>query len=356
MIYIKVSENGMLHTFDCTISDSVRYETVKFDFPKSWDGYTKTAVFRNGDIILSVILNSDSDLCVGADECYMPHEVIKVPEFTVSVFGVSGDSRVTASQAAIRVIQSGYGEGGEPSDPTPSEYEQLISLANQTKEIAQSVRTDADNGVFKGDPFTYEDFTAEQLASLKGKDGIDGKDGTNGKDGKDGTDGNDGYTPQKGVDYFTDEDIARLNIPSVDQTYSPNSENAQSGKAVAEAVAIEQKHSDNTFANALKGTKRGTSILIDDVSPVEHNMTVKISSDTVTDLTAVRVIKKNSLGEIVAQYTPTADGIVEGVMSLYPNTTLLTDTEGVIIDCEYNKDTNSFYKKIGDIETLLGGI
>lgn len=77
----------------------------------------------------------------------------------------------------------------------------------------------------KGNPFTYEDFTAEQLASLKGKDGIDGKDGT------------DGYTPQKGVDYFTPEDIAGLNIPSVDQTFNPTSENAQSGKAVAEAIA-----------------------------------------------------------------------------------------------------------------------
>ena len=105
-------------------------------------------------------------------------------------------------------------------------------------------------------------------------------------------------------------------------------------------------YANNTFANTLKGTASGSEILIDDVSPVEHNMTVKISSDTVTDLTAVRVIKKNSLGEIVAQYTPNADGTVEGVMSLYPNITLLTDTEGVIIDCEYNKDINKF----GDIE------
>lgn len=36
----------------------------------------------------------------------------------------------------------------------------------------------------KGDAFTYEDFTAEQLASLKG---ANGSNGTNGKDGKDGT-------------------------------------------------------------------------------------------------------------------------------------------------------------------------
>ena len=38
----------------------------------------------------------------------------------------------------------------------------------------------------KGDPFTYEDFTEEQLAALKGEAG---KDGADGKDGKDGADG-----------------------------------------------------------------------------------------------------------------------------------------------------------------------
>lgn len=83
----------------------------------------------------------------------------------------------------------------------------------------------------KGDPFTYDDFTPEQLASLKGekgndgytpvkgKDYFDGKDGINGKDGSDGYtpvkgkdyfDGNDGYTPVKGKDYNTPEDKAEL--------------------------------------------------------------------------------------------------------------------------------------------------
>ena len=35
------------------------------------------------------------------------------------------------------------------------------------------------------------------------------------------------------------------------------------------------------------------------------------------------------------EYTPNADGTVNGITSLYPNTTLMTDTDGVIIDCEY---------------------
>ena len=205
MIYIKVNENGTLHTFDCTVSDSVKYETVKFDFPISWEGYTKTAVFRNADEKPSVILNSESDLCIGEDECYIPYEVIKSPEFTVSVFGVLGNSRITTAPATIRVIQSGYGEGAEPANPTPGEYEQIISLVNQTKEIADSVRLDADNGAFNG---------------------------------------KDGYTPQLGVDYVTidqnteyvfdggDADQSVPTVIAVDDEFSEYSSNAIANKTV----------------------------------------------------------------------------------------------------------------------------
>ena len=214
-IEVCILRNNEIAVSRAVVSDSVLYERMKFTFPESWEGYTKTAVFRNGDITLSVILNGDSDLCTDTDECYIPHEVIKFPELTVSVFSILGDSRATTPQAAIRVIKSGYGEGDEPSDPTPTEYQQLVNLATETKEIAQSVRTDADNGVFKGekgdtgaqglkgdkgDAFTYDDFTAEQLAGLKGEKGDPG------------------------------------DIENIDQTYSPTSENAQSGKAVAGAI------------------------------------------------------------------------------------------------------------------------
>ena len=44
---------------------------------------------------------------------------------------------------------------------------------------------------------TYIKGHKEELKGEKGEKGIDGRDGTNGKDG---------YTPQKGVDYWTDED------------------------------------------------------------------------------------------------------------------------------------------------------
>ena len=344
------------------------------------------------------------------------------------------------------------------------------------------------------------DTGAQGPQGLKGDKGDPGEQGTQGIQGIQGLKGDkgeDGYTPQKGVDYFTDEDIASLNIPLVDQTYTPTSENAQSGKAVAEAVSTEQKRADNTFANALKGSKSGSATLIDDASPVEHTMTVKVSSDTVADLTAVKVKKQGknlvpfpyrdlklgtstyngvdftvyedgsilingtatistskylygsktgmlglksgitisgsknasddtqqanvyficnyydstgtmkqglvvsttSIGKMTitndwkglgiyinvpkgktlnnllikpqleigttatdyepyitpTEYTPTADGAVNGVTSLYPSTTLTTDTNGVMIDCEYNRDINKFidlteYVKQTDID------
>lgn len=56
-----------------------------------------------------------------------------------------------------------------------------------------------------------------------------------------------------------------------------------------------------------------------------------------------------------ADYTPTADGTVEGVTSLYPNTTLMTDTEGVLIDCEYNRDINKAFAELQQAIISLGG-
>lgn len=72
---------------------------------------------------------------------------------------------------------------------------------------------------FDGKPgaaFKYSDFTPEQLENLRGPEGKKGKKGDQGERGPQGNDGGkgdkgeDGYTPIKGIDYFTEDDIASI--------------------------------------------------------------------------------------------------------------------------------------------------
>lgn len=267
------------------------------------------------------------------------------------------------------------------------------------------------------------------------------------------------------------------------------------GAYVKASVSAEQSRADNTFSNALKGSKSGAAFLIDDISPITREMEVKISSDTVEDLTAVKIRKQgknlipfpyqqltlgtstyngvdftvyedgsilingtatsnttrylyrnttdllglksgitisgsknasddtqqgnvyflcnyyNSTGTMTqglvasttpsgiktiaddwkglgiyinipngktlnnllikpqleigatateyepyitpTEYIPTADGTVNGVTSLYPNTTFTTDTEGIIINCKYNRDIN---KAFAALEAALAAL
>lgn len=55
------------------------------------------------------------------------------------------------------------------------------------------------------------------------------------------------------------------------------------------------------------------------------------------------------------EYIPTVDGTVNGVTSLYPNTTLMTDTDGVMIDCEYYKDIDKTFNELTTSVALSGG-
>lgn len=237
MIKVDIFDDGNIVAYDNTIADSVLFERINFTFPESWSGYSKTAVFRNDENTISVVLNGDSSLCTGENECYVPYEVIKAPYFTVSVFGILGDSRATTPQVKITVKESGYGDGDLPKDPTPGEYEQIISLSTDAIKIAQSVREDADNGLFKGDKgadgtVTFEKLTTEQKASLKGEKGDKGDKGDKGEKGDMPIDENTEFI----FDGGNAEDETEVDIV-VDGELSLTSKNPVENRAVTEAIS-----------------------------------------------------------------------------------------------------------------------
>jgi hypothetical protein len=54
-------------------------------------------------------------------------------------------------------------------------------------------------------------------------------------------------------------------------------------------------------------------------------------------------------------YPISADGTVEGIQSLHPTTTLIADTEGIVLDVEYNRDINKAFAELQNALISLGG-
>lgn len=134
---------------------------------------------------------------------------------------------------------------------------------------------------------------------------IDGKDGEKIKFG-------DGVTPWDELPYLSSS-INNGGDITVDQTYNPESENPQSGKA----IATEIERVNNTFAPVIKNTASGSAIFIEDIASAEHTLAVKVSSDDNIDLTSVKVKTggKNLLSYPYTSNATTNNGITWTVNS-----------------------------------------
>lgn len=193
MITCQINNQSLVTVYDEVVADSVEYLIASFTFSDDWDGYSRTVIFSNysNNKVLVVTLIDGDSLYLGNNKCYVPHEVIESPGFSISVFGVKDESVITTDEKNIVVRKSGYKRGETPEKPTPTDVERIIGIATSAKNVADSVRQDADEGKF---------------------------------DGKDGAPGEKGDKGDKGDPVETDEH------------YDPLSENAQSGIAVSEAV------------------------------------------------------------------------------------------------------------------------
>lgn len=234
--HIKRTDNNYI------VSGSKGYLKAKFSFvTEEWlTDDIKTAIFKKGDTVVHVILNND--------ECVVPWEVIKCPSFQVSVFTGSGEL-ITADSATVLVQKSGYVDGGPPSDPTPTVYDQIIDMVKRIEiggvsdeQIEKAVQNYLSENPITGVDETevirivteYIESNRDTLKGDKGdpgepgKNGIDGKDGSNGSDGKDGKDGIDGYSPTATVTETPDGAV--ITITDKTGTTSVTVKNGKDGK------------------------------------------------------------------------------------------------------------------------------
>lgn len=123
------------------VGGSKNYLHARFDLCEDWAGEQVMAIFEAAGKPYKRLIENG--------ECCVPWEVLQCKNFFVSC--VAG-SLITSDAAEVKVSPCGAKDGTPGAEPTPSAYEQMVSIMEETKEIAQSVRDDADNGEFKGEP------------------------------------------------------------------------------------------------------------------------------------------------------------------------------------------------------------
>ena len=125
---------------------SVGYLEAKFNFKtEDWNGAIKRAIFRN------VKSKVEKDAMLEDDTCIVPWEVlVGSSDIEVSVHGVIDTEDITTNVAVFNLDRTLHG-GSASQEPSPTVYEQMLKEMQETKEIAQSVRDDADSGAFDGE-------------------------------------------------------------------------------------------------------------------------------------------------------------------------------------------------------------
>ena len=167
-------------------SGMVQAVQVRFCFSPEWEGLTRTAVFRAGQVSVSCLL--DEENC-----CTVPWECLQTAgtHLTVGVYGTRAQEVVLPTvECSLGLICTGAQPAeNTPQEPTPTLVQQLLTTAEAAAQTAASVRADADAGLFCGE-------TGPQ--GPKGDKGDTGETGPAGPKGEPGETGPQGPKGDKG--------------------------------------------------------------------------------------------------------------------------------------------------------------
>lgn len=187
--------SGNLSIYSCTASELKKnpvsngrfwHTTDTNEFYYDWDGKrTKLSLTGDSDSINAEIAKIKADIAK-LDPDVVQQKVdtlegkVNTAVSTVNSLKTDVDSAVSSANSASQAAQNAAAQVVNKADVT------YVDNAIAAIELTPGPKGD------KGDAFTYDDFTPDQLAALKGADGKDGQNGKDGVDGQNGADGKDG--------------------------------------------------------------------------------------------------------------------------------------------------------------------
>ena len=168
---------------------------------------------ENGGIWFAVFKNSEGVYVTPIEngKCTIPYEILE--KENVAYLGCyaecDGEKRISTNWVLINIGNGAYSDGTAPTPPEEELWERLLK---------NSVPVISENGnwfIYDMAEETYVDtgFTAKGDKVDKGDKGDTGEQGPKGDKGDKGDTGASGYTPQKGIDYFTEADLAEFTEP-----------------------------------------------------------------------------------------------------------------------------------------------
>lgn len=141
--------------------------TLNFEFSDEYEGLTKMAVFSNCETIIKTAILDN--------QCTIPFEVLEEPgQVLLGVYGYEGEGenlelRYSPEPQYFNVKYGSYQDGGEPTIPPKSEWEQLVEEINEAITETNNLNISATKeGHTTTITITHKDGTEQEVEILDG--------------------------------------------------------------------------------------------------------------------------------------------------------------------------------------------
>lgn len=131
-------------------------------------------------------------------------------------------------------------------------------------------------------------------------------------------------------------------------------QNAESSKQIA-FVTMKYNNSDNAGMITIDEGQEVQFLLFSYVDDVGYTVESDIMLLPAAWYGGSTALTEYAKGVATIAHSVNLDSTVSGVTSLYPYTTLMTDTPGALIECEYNRDINKAFEEITQAIISMGG-
>lgn len=179
---------------------------IKLDSPSIWQ-YDKGQIIKFLDILDNTQVEFANENHERAEPYIVKNSQVAIPDFLVEenspivayVKAVDKDSETTVKTITIPVISRPESNDGVPPENQQTFKQQIQEIMDSTKQIAQSVRDDADSSKFKGDKGDKGDTGPVGPKGDKGEQGAPGIQGEQGPKGEKGDTGPQGPRGEPGI-------------------------------------------------------------------------------------------------------------------------------------------------------------